>query len=67
MKSLTPMESRFPPGQRVRRWLVRWLGAFAQWRLRARAHRDLASLDAYMLRDIGMSHHAAAVHDWRRA
>jgi uncharacterized protein YjiS (DUF1127 family) len=40
--------------------IARCLSALAEWRLRAKARRDLWSLDAYMLRDLGLSHHAAA-------
>jgi uncharacterized protein YjiS (DUF1127 family) len=40
--------------------LARCLSALAALRRRARARRELLSLDAYMLRDIGLSHHAAA-------
>jgi uncharacterized protein YjiS (DUF1127 family) len=40
--------------------IARCLRALTEWRLRAKAHRELWSLDAYMLRDLGLSHHAAA-------
>jgi uncharacterized protein YjiS (DUF1127 family) len=39
----------------------RALRALVQRRRRARAHRDLYTLDPYMLRDIGLSHHAAGL------
>jgi uncharacterized protein YjiS (DUF1127 family) len=42
------------------RWIVRCLSALAAMRQRARARRDLWTLDETMLRDIGLSHHAAA-------
>jgi uncharacterized protein YjiS (DUF1127 family) len=49
-----------PRTDRRPRWLARCLSALAAMRRRARARRDLSSLDAYMLRDIGLSHPAAA-------
>jgi uncharacterized protein YjiS (DUF1127 family) len=42
------------------RFLLLLRRALAEWRLRATARRELWSLDAYMLRDLGLSHHAAA-------
>lgn len=54
-------------GSRPARWLI-WpaqiartaIGALAARHRRAVACRDLQSLDAYMLRDLGLSHRAAA-------
>lgn len=45
---------------RVMTWLTRTRHAWRRWRLQARAARDLHALDAYALRDIGLSHRAAA-------
>jgi uncharacterized protein YjiS (DUF1127 family) len=41
-------------------WIARCLTALAAMRRRAKARGELMSLDAYMLRDIGLSHQAAA-------
>lgn len=46
-------------------WIRRAASALAERRRRAIANRDLQALDAYMLRDIGLSHRAAA--HWARA